>query len=523
MIFESNYDILIQDENYSLELLNNYNLRIDSSKEFSATSNKCSEKISAAITNQQGNLIKDTRDELKNQFDFGMYYNESMKSLKHVYKRPTFLYESKSRSEFLMEIIRFVRLICIETEANLLERLYDCGYYELSFRWIRLIVIAQSFSKAVGLLTSSSGNRNSSQFSSELPMGYQDRKEMSNKILDQYKNTDNDSVCGSQVVNYPESPWVDSKRKDFAVRLENLCSFTLIDMMVYLYKHIGNKVDISFNSSSKTKTKPGRKNPDCLTEDHSCKWLDIGLYKIIELIFESYSKALEVDEINRELSQQLFDSFGEIENYDYNKKITRNSLYNKEDVEESSASNSNGLNFGSNTDFTIRETQPNFYKNQIIRNDVENSEAENENEGFQNFTQSQHTDSNPIYLERQDILQSTSDIQSHVFEKEYIYLPLPSLARLVIKSIISLIELLNLCQKDPNLKLDKIGANSKLPTNKQKNNDDTSIEYTNTPKFDLLQNPMLLTLIADVIASTDHPEIKKLGASFIKSASLTHL
>ncbi|OMJ21076.1 hypothetical protein AYI70_g3688 [Smittium culicis] len=505
----------------SLELLNNFNLGIDSSLGLSIRSNKYSEKKSAVASNQQGHIIKDTRDGVKNLFDFDMYYKESIKSLKHVYKRSTFLCESKSRSEFLMEIIRFVRLICIETEANLLERLYDSGYYELSFRWIRLIFIAQSFSKAVGFLTSSSGNRNSGQFSSESTTGYQDRNEISNKMLVQYKNVDNDSFCRSQVVNYPESPWVDSKRKDFAVRLENLCSFTLIDTMVYLYKYMGAKRNKSIISFCKNKINPEGENSNHLSEDHTSKWLEIGLFKVIKLVFESYSKALEVDEINRELSQQFFDSFGEIENYDYdNNKIDSSSLYNRGSVEEISVSISNGMNSGSNSNFMPRETRPNFFKHQTNSSDVEISQAGNEN--FQNNQQSQHSDSNPKYLEYQDILQSTGDKICNPSNKEYIYLPLPSLARLVIKSITSLIELLDLCQNEPNLKPNKIGSNSNIPTSNQENLVNTSIEYNNTPKYGILQNPMLLTLIADVIASTDHPEIKKLGASFIKSASLTH-
>ncbi|OLY80639.1 hypothetical protein AYI68_g5262 [Smittium mucronatum] len=444
--------------------------------------------------------------EAQESLKFESYYKRSLGVLKNIMNRPTFISEIRSRSEALIEMMRFVRRICLDKEINLLNTLYRYGMFELVYKWFRMIFITRSFARAVDKLTSridvASKSSSNSEYSQNEPIRF---AKNGMKYEEKYQNSSGKPLG----LDFGQLSILDNNKRDFAVRLENVCSFTFLDCAFHLYKQTGDFEDTVNKQVGSIRNNQSRIAEDIAANMVLSRWLASELLRNIELAIKSYIKALEKSQVKKEMAMKILDSFGETESFGSSNGLDHQNI-NNSDLESSSSGCISPIE---------SEKDVSYYKD--LRNTVDN---DNIRLGTSSISEDDSSDEQSYFNHLDNIHNGThvnNGSSGHALLNEYSFLPLPSLARLVIKSIGGLMELIEIRNKstqssptlDGNEPAKKKSATSVI-------NEDNNAKNINLQKmYVIIQMPTILALVADAIASTDHPEIKRLGALFIKSAS----
>ncbi|PWA02774.1 hypothetical protein BB558_001086 [Smittium angustum] len=438
------------------------------------------------------------------EFNIDGIYSQSVKNLQVLIKRPSFKADLKQRCSVLMEIARFIRKICVEEDSQIFKTLHRSGLQTLLRRWFRLLAVIQSFSRAANMLT----RRN---------------KDILNRGVERSHNTTY-SYNG-----FPESELFEEV--EIAIHLESVSSFTFLESAFILYKHTG---DGSLPEAQKKKVSKTNR----ISEYGSTAWLGRALLEVIQFVLETYSYKScisEVDEVVVQYSEEN-QHFSDCDNYDSKKLF-------KQDGQGINRKSTDSLNIHIKKRFSNERSETdesemddiqninNLGKDKSVFSDkvIEIQEGSS-SEVLANYKSPKNSNTIKTSLVPNDFNSGclTNPNENGIDFKigRYSGLPVPSLARLIIK-ILS--ELLTLFENKKSIQNPVCGANHldlqdyEIKEKGTKNNGySNSFPEASRVSWNFLKSsvPLLVTYVADVIANTEHPDIRKLGAMFIKSAAL---
>ncbi|PVU87930.1 hypothetical protein BB561_006124 [Smittium simulii] len=231
---------------------------------------------------------------------------DSLKNLKPLLKRQQFLIDMQSRSNYLIDMIKFVREIAEQGYITRLYKLNSSGVY-LALKWHKIIIVTQGFARAISTLVASKSIVLEKSF-----------------LVENISKAIHSPLAYSRYANV-----------EFSVLLENICTFSFIESLFALHNDIfiGSNVDQSAQA---------RLNNVAIKTESYSNWVQETLIKYILLIFSSYINAINVNK-NRECN--IIEVTNNINNK--NSLPTDINLYSEDTVSYNTDldSNSNNTNY----------------------------------------------------------------------------------------------------------------------------------------------------------------------------------